>query len=580
MTTLAPHDVQAAARLFEGRTLGGYRIARAIASGGMATVFLARRTGPGRFAQTAALKVIHPHLADEREFVEMFMEEARIASSINHPNVCRVLDFGQAEGTFYLAMEYVRGETWATTLSALAASREGRARIHALSTHVMAQACEGLYAVHSALDPSGVHLQIVHRDLSPHNLLVAYDGSVRVLDFGVASARALGQRLSKASTDVIRGRYAYMAPEQVLGGEVDQRADIWSLGVCLREALTGSRLFERDTQVATMLAVTQEPLPPWPKHVPLLLREICDQALEREPAERFASAREFGSALSRVAALEAEPCDGIELSRWMHRLFAEQIEQKRAELSELAYDDAHSGTFTSIVPPSAPRAAGPRSTGRLRRVKRPLTQLGRWGGALVLSLGAAALAFYLTSARERGPAVGDNPPELVVSGGLPAATAPTAAAQPDGAWAQAPTAQASTPVPTLEEAFAREQAGEQAELRTEREPQAEDTDASESARERRKRRRERAAEERASAAQSQAATASASEAQATGTLVVGANGGWAEIWLGGRLLGTTPLRKELEVGSHELEVRFFGASPRKMPVVIRAGESTKLRLEP
>jgi serine/threonine-protein kinase len=128
----------ALARAYEGRTFGPYRIARAIASGGMATVFLARRTGPGRFAQTAALKVIHPHLAQEREFVDMFLEEARIASSINHPNVCRVLDFGQAEGTFYLAMEYVRGETWATTLAALAQSREGRQRLHALSAYVLA----------------------------------------------------------------------------------------------------------------------------------------------------------------------------------------------------------------------------------------------------------------------------------------------------------------------------------------------------------------------------------------------------------------------------------------------------------
>ncbi len=573
MSGSASIDVFPTARLFEGRTLGGYRIARAIASGGMATVFLARRTGPGRFAQTAALKVIHPHLAQEREFVEMFLEEARIASSINHPNVCRVLDFGQAEGTFYLAMEYVRGETWATTLHALMGCRESRARIHALSAYVIAQACEGLYAVHGAVDPAGVPLQIVHRDLSPHNLFVAYDGSVRVLDFGVASARAHEEGLASATTDLIKGRYAYMAPEQVRGAEVDLRADIWSLGVCLREALSGARLFERDTQIGTILAVTQEPLPAWPNHVPLLLREICDRALSRERETRFASARDFGSALARVSATEMEPGSSAELSRFLRTLFAERLAQKRAELSELAGDDAHSGTFTSLVSVARPRESEPRSTGSVRLAKRPLSQWGRWGGALALSAGAAALAFHLTPPQPSVPVA--SPPEVFASvqGALPAAAPVAPETAEPVAPAAAETWQPAVAPPTLGEAFTRQQAALEADAEAERK--------GETARERRHRRRERAAQERARAAGQTVAGADARAAGLSGILVVGATSGWAEIWLSGRLLGATPLRHELPEGTHDLVVRFFGtASPRKQSVVVRASETTKLRLEP
>ena len=181
-------DPYSLARAYEGRTFGGYRIARAIATGGMATVFLARRTGPGRFAQTAALKVIHPHLAKEREFVEMFLEEARIASSINHPNVCRVLDFGQAEGTYYLAMEYVRGETWATALERLTAQRESRVRMHALSTYVIGAGLRGpARGARCAWIRAAFRCRSCTGTSRPQNLFIAYDGSVRVLDFGIAS---------------------------------------------------------------------------------------------------------------------------------------------------------------------------------------------------------------------------------------------------------------------------------------------------------------------------------------------------------------------------------------------------------
>jgi hypothetical protein len=617
-------DKYSLARAFEGRTFGAYRIARAIATGGMATVFLARRTGPGRFAQTAALKVIHPHLAQEREFVEMFLEEARIASSINHPNVCRVLDFGQAEGTFYLAMEYVRGETWATSLERLSSLRESRVRLHALSTYVIAQACEGLHAVHEAVDPSGIPLEIVHRDISPQNLFIAYDGSVRVLDFGIASAGA-SDRSAGSTTQVIKGRYAYMAPEQARGTDVDRRADIWSLGVCLREALSGERLFARDTQVATILAVTKEPLPPWPKHVPLLLQEVCNGALVHDPGERYANTREFGTALSRFTASEAEPAGGAELGRWMRALFPEQIAQKRAELRELAggEDPYTTGSFTSVIPRSAPQV--PPIPAELRqtppqgnRVRERLGHLGGWLAAGALSLGAAYLAFRITpqlmGSGAAAPAgvqaevhakVVPGPASSAAAGAsntqpgnLPATAAtPAFAEEPehaDEAVVEAEPAQAAPgtsdlgaanaeqPAPTVAEdpAEAREHRHRHHRHRrsAEEREEASAPAAGESAGNDTTRRRSSSSGSEATRDTPAVATSSP-KSSAPGTLLVGATSGWAEVVLDGRELGTTPFRVELPAGVHRLDVRFFGTgTPQPMRVEVKPGETTKLRL--
>lgn len=564
-------------RAYEGRVFAGYRIARVIATGGMATVYLARRTGPGRFAQTAALKVIHPHLVRERAFVDMFLEEARLASSINHPNVCRVLDFGEAEGTYYLAMEYVRGETWATTLNALYAQREGRARLWALSAYVIAQACEGLHAAHEAVGENGYPLNIVHRDISPQNLFVAYDGSVRVLDFGIASANDKAEEAA-SNSELAKGRYAYMAPEQVRGLDVDRRADIWSLGVVLREALSGQRLFARDTQVATILAVTRDPLPPWPKHVPLLLREICDRALDRDPEQRFASAREMGSAIGRILSSEMEPVSGAELARFMRQLFPLEIARKRAELRELAGDDANTGTFTSVIPLNA------QSTGGLTldaSEERPVAEAStqrrglRWGLATLGALLAAFAAFEFTPRLLEAPAATPFSVPLEVREQGASAEAPEGTLPPAHAL---PLEQAAAPATGVEEAPDSAEASEDAQ---------ESLDPREAAREARRARRRARRLARAAMAMAQGESAETAaveapqlaEARGPGTVVIGAEQGWAEVSLAGKKLGTTPLRTQLPAGTHALEVRFFGTgSPRVVPVDVRAGETTKLRL--
>ncbi|MFT3927907.1 MAG: protein kinase [Myxococcales bacterium] len=338
-------------RGFEGRCLGNFRMLREIACGGMATIYLARRVGFSGFGQAAAVKVIHPHLAKDRDFVDMFLDEARIVSCINHPNVCRVLDFGKAEGTYYLAMEYVMGETWSEVLNSLKQTPETKAMIPALATYVLTQACEGMHAAHEARDPDDRPLAIVHRDVSPQNLMVGYDGSVRVLDFGIASA---AERLHTTRNGTIKGRFAYMAPEQMRGVGVDRRADVWSLGVVLWEALAQRRLFKRDTEAETVLAVTHDALPSVENPscvVPDDLMRVVRCALERDRDARYATARELGVELSRLNGSVLPAATMADMSARMQRAFGERIAIKREILRDAARDSEAELPMSSSYPP-------------------------------------------------------------------------------------------------------------------------------------------------------------------------------------------------------------------------------------
>lgn len=318
---------------YEGHTLGGFRLIREIGCGGMATVYLGYKLKHAGVRQLAAVKVIHPHLARDADFVDMFLDEARIVSHIDHPNVCRVLDFGKSDGTYYLAMDYVMGETWASVAERLSADTELMTPVLA---QVLAQACEGLHAAHGAQDAYGNPLRIVHRDVSPQNIMVGYDGSVRVLDFGIASA---SDRLHATRGGAVKGRLSYMAPEQMRGLPVDRRADVWSLGVVLWEGLARKRLFPESNDAKTVLAVTHDALPPLSgsgQPVPGILQSIVQKALLRERETRYASARELGLALSRFAMKSMTPIGMPELSECMQRLFASELDQKRVLLREAA----------------------------------------------------------------------------------------------------------------------------------------------------------------------------------------------------------------------------------------------------
>jgi serine/threonine-protein kinase len=303
----------------------------------MASVYLARAAGAPGFQKLVALKRIHAHLAKEKEYVEMFLDEARIASRITHANVCSVFDFGEVNGEYFIAMEYLVGEPLSRVHRRVVANAEERSSplLPSRMARIIAQAAEGLHAAHELNDADGQSLNVVHRDVSAENLFVTYDGDTQVVDFGIAHAR---QRVHHTEAGQVKGTFPYMAPEQMTAAVVDRRVDVWALGAVLWELLTLRRLFLRDTDVNTMYAVLSGEIRPpseYRSDVPPELDEIVLKALQRNPDERWQSAREMGKALRRFLAKQEELVGPAEIAEWMAELFPNG-EARKHHLMEIA----------------------------------------------------------------------------------------------------------------------------------------------------------------------------------------------------------------------------------------------------
>lgn len=329
--------------------LGPYRLCLELASGGMASIYLARAEGRTGLHRFVAVKRVHPHLASDPAFVEMFLDESRIASLVQHPNVCSVFDFDSVDGEYYLAMEFLLGEPLSAVFRAMArrATEEREPRRAALVARVIADACEGLHAAHELRDPSGEPLEVVHRDVSPENVFLTYDGVVKIVDFGVA--RAAHQR-HLTVPGMLKGKLAYMPPEVLRGLKPDRRADVWGIGVVLWELLTGKRLFQRATDIETLKTIAEVhiPLPSdVAPDVPKELDPIVLRALTSDRNLRYATARELGRDLQLALARRGEAVGLAELSEWMDALFPAGRACKR-QLLEIAA----SSTADSTPPPS------------------------------------------------------------------------------------------------------------------------------------------------------------------------------------------------------------------------------------
>jgi serine/threonine-protein kinase len=306
----------------------------------MATVYLARARGQVGVDRFLALKVVHHHLASDPNFVEMFLDEAEIASQVRHPNVCSVFDCDASDGEYYMAMEYLVGEPCLSIFKNLKRDETADPALYAPRiARMLADACEGLHAAHELTDADGKRLEVIHRDISPQNLFVTYDGVAKLVDFGVASA---SQQRHKTRTGIVKGKFAYVAPELLLGERADRRADVWGMGVVAWELLTGERLFLRKSDMETLRAVTDHPIRPPSEVNPKLppeLDAVILRALARDPNDRYATARELGRDLARLAVHDGELITAADLAEWMEERFPTGRERNRQVLKLAAAVD-------------------------------------------------------------------------------------------------------------------------------------------------------------------------------------------------------------------------------------------------
>ncbi|MBK7864902.1 MAG: serine/threonine protein kinase [Archangiaceae bacterium] len=383
--------------------LGRYLLLERIAVGGMAELFIAKVQGEAGFEKLCVVKRVLPHLAQDPEFIAMFLDEARIAARLNHPGVVQIFDLGKVGPHHFLAMEHLLGEDLASLLKA--GTARGLLLPAPVAAHLIASAAEALHFAHQAADEAGRPLHIVHRDVSPANLFVTYAGTVKVLDFGIARAASRSRHTQDSS---VRGKLAYMAPEQAAGKVVDARADVWSLGAVLHELLTGRALFEGGSPIETTTRVVSLEVPPPSATVPglsPLLDAIALKALQRPLELRYASAEQMRADLQRYLAT-VEHVSTASVGEAVKKLCGpERLQSKLKQhaesltismrarpggTEELAADPGEAALAPTVVHPPAPRAP-PRRWPPLAAAAIVLVAVGS-GAAALLRPGPPAAA--------------------------------------------------------------------------------------------------------------------------------------------------------------------------------------------
>ena len=397
------------------RKLGRYALHDEIASGGMATVYLARQHGEVGFARVVAVKVLHAQYAKEESFRAMFLDEARLVSRIRHPNVIATLDVVEQDGELFLVMEYVHGEALSRLLRA-ASARAATVPIP-IAVAIAIDALEGLHAAHEATAEDGKALDIVHRDVSPQNLIIGVDGATHVADFGIA--KAVGRLAEKFSVQhTVKGKAGYMAPEQIRG-KSDRRADVFAVGVVLWETLALKRLFTGDSFLEIVTKAVDrdaEPVTVARADASPELAAVVAKALSRDPSKRFASARDMAIALEKCG----PRASAREVSEWVALLARDALAARRAQIERIETgrdetaapraegDDPHDASIPGLAPAgSTPRARS-----------------WAWVAALAFVIGAGAVTFAL----RRG------------AGDAHATTAPRSTADPTASASSAPSA--------------------------------------------------------------------------------------------------------------------------------------------
>lgn len=340
---------------------GPYLLLERISVGGMAEVYKAKEYGVEGFERTVAVKRILPHVAEDDEFIAMFKDEAKIAVQLNHGNIAQIYNLGNEHDSFYIALEYVAGRDLRTIFQR--SQQQGQPMPVAQACYIIMKICEGLDYAHNKKDKYNRPLSIVHRDVSPPNILVSYEGEVKLIDFGVAKAAG---RASRTQAGILKGKFGYMSPEQVRGMPLDRRSDVFSVGVVLFEILCGQRLFQAETDFATLEKVRAVDVPRPASinpNIPKALENIMFKALTREPEQRYQSAIELHDELQAFMFAQGLFYSRKDLAAWMRENYAREIDsekEKAAAQADLRPEQfGPSGRGAPVRPPPPPSAGRP-----------------------------------------------------------------------------------------------------------------------------------------------------------------------------------------------------------------------------
>lgn len=415
-----------------GQRLDRYTLLEPLATGGMAEVWLARQSGASGFSRLVAIKRILSHLARDPAFVRMFLHEARLAARLSHPNIAQIFDLSEQAGVHYLAMEYVAGQSLAAI--ARRGQRTGDRIPVSLLVRLIADAASGLHHAHQLRGSDGGPLGLVHRDVSPQNLLVSYEGAVKIIDFGVAKAATT----DRTDSGIIKGKFGYLSPEQCLGQPVDGRSDVFALGILLFELSTGTRLFQHESDLMILDRIARQPIPRPRARNPALspqLERVIMRALAQDPALRYPNAEALRQELEAWLATEAPGTHPGRVAQWLSDSFpGPRTEEKHllathAVASPATVRRAPRGPATpprarptpgavapprarptpgTIVPPRARPSPRPAAPPRSRGTPPPTPKLRapRWPLHLLLALAvalAAAAATVTWEARRVAP---------------------------------------------------------------------------------------------------------------------------------------------------------------------------------
>ncbi|HVE81345.1 MAG TPA: serine/threonine-protein kinase [Myxococcales bacterium] len=433
-----------------GATVGRYYLLTKLAVGGMAEIWLARQEGLKGFEKLVVIKRIADRLSGDPEFVEMFLDEARIAAQLNHPNIVQLYDLGESEGAYYIAMEYLPGENLAAVVRA--GLKANRPLPLSYAVRIVASAAEGLGHAHTQVGTDGKPMDVVHRDVSPQNIIVTYGGLVKVVDFGIAKAANRGSGTGKGQ---LKGKMSYLSPEQARGQAVDARSDVFALGIILYELVTRSRLFQFDEPLAAIRAITAEtPVPPArsrSQEVPPELDQVLTRALAKNPSSRYPTARNFQVALEAWLRKTDDAPGTAELAAYVSALFKEQMAD-RARLVE----SARSGELTPSRARRVIHAEAGDSSKSLpgattgEALAAPRRRRWRWIAGAAAAAAAAALALVasgkITSGEPRAQVVAAPAPAPVEVKPPPAKVA----AAPEPPPEPPPSKVAATPEPPPE----------------------------------------------------------------------------------------------------------------------------------